>query len=54
MAHAGRIEGRVSADGTAYELVQDGAVRQSIPIAQAHADEKFKKAISQNNWEPLP
>lgn len=50
----GRIEGRVSADGTAYELVQFGTVRQSIPIAQAHADERLKRTILQNKWEPLP
>ncbi len=50
----GRIEGRVSADGTAYELVQYGTVRQSIPIADAHASEKLKKTIQQNKWEPLP
>lgn len=52
MAHDGRIEGRVN--GAFYELVQRGAVRQRIPLAEAHADEKLKKAILQNKWEPLP
>lgn len=50
----GRIEGRVSADGTAYEMVQLGQVRQSIPIAEAHADEKLKRAILRNKWMELP
>ena len=49
----GRIQGRVSADGTAYELVQMGAVRQSIPIEQAHADDRMKAAIRKNGWESL-
>lgn len=53
MAKEGRIEGRISADGTAYELVQYGKVKQSIPIAQAHADERLKKAILRNKWEEL-
>jgi len=53
MAGAGRIYGRVSADGTAYELVQYGEVRQSMPIAQAHANERFKRAITKNQWERL-
>lgn len=54
MAREGRIEGRVSADGTAYELVQFGTVRQSIPIVQAHADARLKQTILKNRWEPLP
>lgn len=54
MAGAGRIYGRVSADRTAYELVQYGDVRQSIPIAQVHANERMKRAIAKNKWEPLP
>jgi hypothetical protein len=52
MAHQGRIEGRVSGD--AYELVQGGEVKQSIPLAQAHADERLKRTILRNKWEPLP
>ena len=48
-----RIEGRKAADGRFYELVQDGTVRQTIPIAQVHADERLKKAITQNKWDPL-
>lgn len=54
MAREGRIEGRVSRDGTAYELWQTGMLRQSIPIAQAHADERLKRAILRNKWESLP
>lgn len=50
----GRITGRVSEDGTTYELVQGGTVRQSIPIADAHADEKLKRAILRNKWQELP
>lgn len=52
MAREGRIEGRVNGD--AYELWQRGELRQSIPLAQAHADERFKRAIVQNGWESLP
>jgi hypothetical protein len=48
----GRIQGRVN--GEFYELVQKGEVRQRIPLADAHADERFKAAIKVNNWEPLP
>jgi hypothetical protein len=54
MAREGRIEGRVSQDGTAYELWQSGTLRQSIPIAQAHADERLKRTIKRNKWTPLP
>lgn len=54
MAREGRIEGRVSQDGTAYELTQRGEVVQSMPIGEAHADEKFKRAIRRNGWENLP
>ena len=49
-----RIEGRVSEDGTAYEFWQSGTMRQSIPIDVARADEKLKKAIKRNSWEPIP
>lgn len=52
MAREGRIEGRVN--GASYELWQRGELRQSIPLADAHADEKFKRAILQNRWEALP
>lgn len=54
MTKAGRIYGRISADGTAYELVQYGEVRQSMPIAQVHANERLKWTIHRNQWEPLP
>lgn len=53
MAGEGRITGRVSEDGTAYELVQWGQVKQSVPLEQAHADDKLKAAIRRNGWEPL-
>lgn len=53
MTRAGRIHGRKSANGAAYELVQFDVVRQSIPIEQAHADERLKAAIEKNKWEPL-
>lgn len=52
MPREGRIEGRVN--GAFYELLQRGEVVQSIPLAQAHADEKFKRAITRNGWEILP
>lgn len=51
MAKEGRIEGRMSKDGRSYELVQRGAVIQSIPIEQA--DDKLKAAIKRNNWGDL-
>lgn len=54
MAREGRIEGRVSADGKAYELVQFGVVFQSMPIAEAHASDKLRAAIKRNSWEELP
>lgn len=54
MPGAGRITGRVSEDGTTYELLQFGGVRSRIPIAEAHADEKLKRAIEKNGWGPLP
>ena len=53
MAREGRIHGRVSSNGGAYELVQYGEVRQSIPIAQAHNDQRLQEAIRKNNWESL-
>lgn len=53
MTRAGRIHGRKSVNGAAYELVQFGTVRQTIPIDQAHADERLKAAIEKNKWEPL-
>lgn len=45
--------GRKSDDGQFYELVQMGTVRQSIPIADAHANERLKITIQRNAWEPL-
>lgn len=50
----GRITGRVSDDGTAYELWQNGTLRMSIPIAEAHANDKLKASIRRNSWEALP
>lgn len=54
MAREGRIEGRISADGKHYELVQFGKVYQSMPIAEAHASDKLRAAIQRNKWEELP
>jgi len=54
MAFEGRITGRVSADGKAYELVQFGTARMSIPIAEAHANAGLQRRITLNKWTPLP
>ena len=54
MAREGRIEGRVSQDGSAYEFLQFGNVWRSIPIAEAHKDKKLRQAITRNGWEALP
>lgn len=54
MAREGRISGRVSSNGDAYELVQRGEVRQSIPIAEARANERLRDTITKNGWEQLP
>lgn len=53
MSREGRIEGRKSADGAFYELWQYGEVRQSITIAQVHADSRLQAAIVKNKWESL-
>jgi hypothetical protein len=53
VAHEGRIQGRISEDGQFYELVQADVVRQRIPIADAHADDKMQRAIQRNGWEAL-
>ncbi len=53
MAKEGRIAGRRSDDGQFYELVQFGEVRQRIPLAEAHANQKLQRAIQRNGWEPL-
>lgn len=49
-----RIEGRLSADGTAYEIAQGDKVLKSTPIDEAKADTKHRSAIKRNRWEPLP
>lgn len=54
MAKEGRIEGRLSDDGTAYELVQFGSVRQSFALADAYRNDGLKAAIRRNKWQPLP
>jgi len=54
MSREGRIHGRVSDNGGAYELVQFGQVRQSIPIHEAMDNQKLRQAIAVNKWEPLP
>ena len=51
MAREGRIMGRISANGGAYELVQFGSVRQTIPIAEVHENQKLLEAIKKNGWE---
>lgn len=51
MPGPGHIHGRVSADRTAYELVQAGKVRQTIPIAEVHANGAMRAAIIRNKWE---
>lgn len=51
MAREGRIHGRKSANGAAYELVQFGEVRQSIPIHEVHENERLLQAIKKNGWE---
>ena len=54
MAREGRITGRISVNGGAYELVQSGVVRQSIPVHDAMENQKLRAAIAKNKWEPLP
>jgi hypothetical protein len=49
----GRIEGRVSADGLNYELVQGGKVLRAIPIDEARDDKKLAGTIKKNGWEKL-
>ena len=48
-----RITGRMSADGTAYELVQGDRVLRSTPIEEARKDPKHAAAIKRNKWEEL-
>lgn len=40
-------------NGDAYELVENGAVRRSIPIREALADDKLAAAIQRNKWQPI-
>lgn len=49
-----RIEGKVSADGSAYEVWQGDKLLKSTPIEEAKADPKHRIAIQRNRWEPLP
>jgi len=49
----GRIEGRLSADGTAYEIVQYENLLKSIPIDEARTDKKLAASIKRNRWEDL-
>lgn len=49
----GRIEGRKSADGLAYEITQGGRLLRSIPIEEALGDAKLAGAIERNHWEKL-
>ena len=48
-----RIEGRKSADGQSYEIVQGATVLKSQPIDEARADSKLAGAIKRNKWEAL-
>lgn len=49
----GRIEGRKSDDGLAYELWQGGVLLKSTPLAEAVSDQKLNRAIRKNGWRPL-
>jgi hypothetical protein len=49
----GRIEGRKSADGTAYEIKQGDTLLRTIPINEAMTDQKLARVIAQNKWETL-
>ena len=49
-----RIEGKISADGTAYEIWQADRLLKSTPIEEAKADKKHAASIKRNRWEPLP
>ena len=53
MAKDGRIEGRMSEDGTAYELVQGGEVVQTITLDDARRNEKLIAAIKRNSWQEV-
>jgi len=47
-----RIEGRISDDQTAYEVVQGDRLLYSIPLDQV--SDKLRAAIKRNAWTPLP
>jgi len=49
----GRIEGRISADGTAYEVWQGDVLMKSTPIEEARACKRHARAIRQSKWEKL-
>lgn len=49
----GRVTGRKTEDGSAYELVQLGKVLRSIPMDEARNDKKLAAAIDRNRWEVL-
>lgn len=49
-----RVEGKISADRTAYEIWQGGKLLKSTPIEEAKADKKHSISIKRNKWEPLP
>jgi hypothetical protein len=42
-----RVMGRINGD--TYELVQNGVVKQAIPLSQV--DDKLRAAIRRNKWE---
>lgn len=49
----GRIEGKNSADGAAYELWQGDVLLKSTPIDDARACKRHARAIRQNKWEKV-
>ncbi|KKW92683.1 hypothetical protein [Sphingobium chungbukense] len=65
MALPGRVEGRKSVDGLAYEIrsvdidrrtgepVPGGKLLRSIPLHEAMADVKLARTIKQNGWESI-
>lgn len=50
---AGRVRGRISEDGSAYELWQGETLLRPIPINDARKDDKLAGAIKRNGWGAL-
>ena len=53
MTRAPRMEGRVSADGTAYEVWYGERLMKCTPIEEARADKKHAASIKRNGWEAI-